>query len=130
MGKLNKAEPIPIEAAVKYLIKQRDGYKAKLDELIPYTKRLEVRVRDMEKQIESIGVSDLKEIAKKIERLERENRRLKEENGNLIFDYHRSEWFKGMQRQNQQRQRTINELRIALNRAMVKLSEYEQRNIG
>lgn len=125
MSKLNREEPIPIEAAVKYIVRDRDGYKAKLDQLIPYTKRLEARVKEMEQQLDIVSLADIKEMEKTIDRLTRENKRLTEENTNLIFDYHQSEWFKGMQRQHQKRQGTIKNLRISLNEAIIKLAEYE-----
>ena len=121
----NKENPIPIEAAFKYLVKENKEYKRKLDMLVPYTKKLEQKVQELEKNIDLSKDENIKKLVARIDKLEKENKRLIEENTHLIFDYHKTEWFKGMQKHQQKRQETIKNLRIALNRAMVKLSKYE-----
>ena len=123
--KLNKDNPIPLEAAVKYLIRERDGYKQKLDLLVPYTKRLEVRLNDTEKLLDITKTEEVKKMGKTIERLEMENRKLIEEKSAIIKDYHTSEWFKGMQRTHQKLRERIFRLRESLDIAYKKLSEYE-----
>ena len=122
MVKENKE--VPIEAAVKWLIKERDRYKEKLDTIVPYTKSLEVRVRDLEKLIEGLGDCPMK----RIEKLEKENRRLIEEKTFLIQDYQKSDWYKSMQVKTKKKDERIHSLRESLLEAMVKLNEYEGRN--
>ena len=43
---------IPLEALLKYIKADRDAYRSKLDELIPYTKSLESQNKDLRKEIE------------------------------------------------------------------------------
>ncbi len=43
---------IPLEGLLKYIKADRDSFKAKLEQLIPYTKSLETRIGDLEKEIE------------------------------------------------------------------------------
>ena len=113
-------EDVPIEAVVKYLVKERDAYKEKLDTLVPYTKRLEARLRDMEAAVDATRADEVRKMEKTIERLERENKRLVEEKTNLIMDYHKTEWFKSMQRAQTRRADTIKHLRDALSNALDK----------
>lgn len=115
---------MPIEAAVKWLIKERDRYKEKLDTIVPYTKSLETRVRDLEKLIEGLGDCPMK----RIEKLEKENRRLIEEKTFLIQDYQKSDWYKSMQVKAKKKDERIHSLRESLLEAMVKLNEYEKGN--
>ena len=115
---------VPIEAAVKWLIKERDRYKEKLDTIVPYTKSLETRVRDLEKLIEGLGDCPMK----RIEKLEKENRRLIEEKTFLIQDYQKSDWYKRMQVKAKKKDERIHHLRESLLEAMVKLNEYEKGN--
>ena len=115
---------VPIEAAVKWLIKERDRYKEKLDTIVPYTKSLETRVRDLEKLIEGLGDCPMK----RIEKLEKENRRLIEEKTFLIQDYQKSDWYKSMQVKAKKKDERIHSLRESLLEAMVKLNEYEKGN--
>ena len=115
---------VPIEAAVKWLIKERDRYKEKLDTIVPYTKSLETRVRDLEKLIEGLGDCPMK----RIEKLEKENRRLIEEKTFLIQDYQKSDWYKSMQVRVNKKDERIRHLRESLLEAMVKLNEYEKGN--
>ena len=43
---------VPIEAAVKYLIKEKDELKRKLDMIVPYTKSLEEKVQNLNKELQ------------------------------------------------------------------------------
>lgn len=40
-------EDVPIEAVLKYIVRERDGYKEKLEHLINYTKSLENEVKTL-----------------------------------------------------------------------------------
>ena len=121
---MKENKEVPIEAAVKWLIKERDRYKEKLDTIVPYTKSLETRVRDLEKLIEGLGDCPMK----RIEKLEKENRRLIEEKTFLIQDYQKSDWYKSMQVRVNKKDERIRHLRESLLEAMVKLNEYEKGN--
>ena len=121
---MKENKEVPIEAAVKWLIKERDRYKEKLDTIVPYTKSLETRVRDLEKLIEGLGDCPMK----RIEKLEKENRRLIEEKTFLIQDYQKSDWYKSMQVKAKKKDERIHHLRESLLEAMVKLNEYEKGN--
>ena len=48
MNKKANNDPVPLEAAVKYLVRDRDRYKERLDALIPYAKSLEHRLYQKE----------------------------------------------------------------------------------
>ncbi len=41
---------VPLEACVKYLVRERDNYKAKLDILVPYTKSLEASYKALKEE--------------------------------------------------------------------------------
>lgn len=69
-----KSHDIPLEAVLKWIKKERDSYKAKLDRLVPYTKSLEQRNRE----------------------LEIENTRLRKENSGLASDITKSTIYKGL----------------------------------
>ena len=45
---------IPLEAVLKWIKKERDQYKNKLDTLIPYTHTLETKVRALEKEVSTL----------------------------------------------------------------------------
>lgn len=53
---------VPLEAVLKYIVRDRDRYKSQLDNLIGYTKALEFRVMEMEAQMNM----DREEYAEKI----------------------------------------------------------------
>lgn len=44
-------EDVPLEGVVKWIARERDGYKAKLAKLVPYTKELEAKVTRYEKAL-------------------------------------------------------------------------------
>lgn len=109
-----KPEKIPLEAAVKYLVKERDGYKAKLEKLIPYTKMLE--------QGKSERIQNLEQEVKKLRtRLDRKNLAYEEimkENYALKRGYKDTQWYASMQESLRYHRTIENTLRNALNRAL------------
>ena len=78
---------------VKYLARERDRYKEKLEKLIPYTKSLERKVAEYQHVfVEYDGNDPNKEVAF----LRQQLNLLKEENRNLVRDYKKSNWYKSM----------------------------------
>lgn len=116
---------VPVEAIVKYIKRERDQYKEKLDKLVPYTKQLEAWSSNMEKNIRAEYESQIQSLSKRLENQMVENARLLKEKTALIMDYHKSEWYISMQKQNKRRNDEVKHLREALNRAMVALSKKE-----
>ena len=106
---------VPLEACVKYLVMERDNYKAKLDILVPYTKSLEASYKALKEEKDKEHEKELLTLQQRLESLEKQNLRLQEENSNLIKDYRKSEWFAQIERNHKKRQQTINELRHRLN---------------
>lgn len=41
---------VPLEAVVKYLVKERDHYKQKMEQVAEYAKLLEARIEEMKEQ--------------------------------------------------------------------------------
>jgi len=107
MMKSNKT--VPLEGAVKYLIKERDHYKEKLEQIVPYTKSLEQKLSDTESRHEK-QVAVYKELVKN----------LKKENEALRKDYKKSDWFAGIDEERINLRRKVMELQGALNRLLVK----------
>ena len=118
---MKENKEVPIGAAVKWLIKERDEYKRKLDILVPYTKKLEKRVKELEEYIDKLGDQPLN----RIKSLEGENRKLKEEKSNLLHDYQKSDWYRNLQMQTKKDKERIKRLKEGLDVAIKKLGEYE-----
>ena len=83
-------EDIPLEAAVKWLIRERDRYRDKLDELIVYTKSLERELKEGAEPYEH-----------KIKSLEGDIKSLRKENAALRKDFKETEWAKGIVKENE-----------------------------
>lgn len=50
---MKKANPdVPIGAAVKYLLKERDELQRKLDMIVPYTKSLEEEIQNLNRKLQ------------------------------------------------------------------------------
>lgn len=117
---------IPLEAVLKYIVKERDRYKNKLEILIPYTKSLEQKVKSHEKNIEL--VKQCKELEDKLKVATRLNEDYRAELKALKSDYKTSEWYLDTRRQMTQQRTRIRELSIALNKVLVENSELKRRN--
>ena len=101
-----KGKPaVSLQAAVKYLIKQRDEYKAKLDKLIPYTKSLEQQLKEAAEPYEH-----------KIKSLEGDLKHLRKENATLHKGYKESDWYANMVRDIQRLRKENKELWEAIQR--------------
>ena len=112
MGSYN--QDVPLEAVLKYIKQDRDKYKAKLDELIPYTKSLEKKVKVLEED----GVEDAKKLKNKMALLEARNIGLEAELKALRTNYKQSEWYKDLKEQRKRYSERNKILKQALNRAL------------
>lgn len=117
---MKENKEIPLEACVKYLVRERDELKRKLDLLVPYTKKLESEKKSLEKLVsETMSDKD-----KTIARLEKENIRLVEEKTMLISDYQSSEWYKGLLRGHNRKDELIKRLKSERDEAYRKLNTH------
>ena len=83
---MSKLKKVPLEAAVKYLIKERDELKAKLDILVPYTKKIEADLKSRQDFVYA-------ECWKEINALTAERDQLKAENIAYRKDFKTSNWY-------------------------------------
>lgn len=83
---------IPLEAVVKYLAKERDNYKQRLDQIVPYTKSLEEKIRRYEECFEKAS-----EDPKDVSFLKTQLLLIKTENRMLIKEYKKSNWYKSLE---------------------------------
>lgn len=115
---------IPAEAVIPYLVKQRNGYKAKLDYITPYTKSLEAKVKALEKKVQEQDgiISELRDAKSKLgwmRQIEQENERMKKELKALRKDYKSSDWYLQKEGELKRLRKKIGEMRMALNRLLV-----------
>lgn len=118
---------VPLEAVVKYLVKERDQLKRKLNYIVPYTKHLEAELRDIDNGKKQEENKELAAALRRVKTLEAEKQRLIEENSTLIKDYRKSEWFTQTKKKYDKYKEERNALHIRLNEAYCKLLEYEKK---
>lgn len=109
---MEKNNKVPLEAAVKYLIAQRDGYKKKLEILIPYTKNLEARMKDMAKEHND----EVGKVQARLDRKIKEYDDLYKELVALRRDYKESGWYRDLTESNKRLREKITTLNAANNR--------------
>jgi len=119
---------VPLEAAVKYLVKERDLYKRKLNYIVPYTKYLEAELRDIDKGKKKEENKELATALRRVDVLEAEKKRLIEENTALIKDYRKSEWFIQLKKRYDKYKSERDAIRQRLNEAYCRLLEYENKD--
>ena len=83
---MRKVKKVPLEAAVKYLVKERDELKAKLNILVPYTKKMEADLKSRQDFVYA-------EYWKEINALTAERDQLKAENIAYRKDFKTSNWY-------------------------------------
>lgn len=105
---------VPLSVAVKWIVKDRDKYKEKLEQLIPYTKQLE---SGRSQRIEELQ-NEVLRLKNRLEKKNRDYEALMAENTALRRGYQDSEWYRSLQENNKQLRQTITNLRKALNRAL------------
>lgn len=122
------------EFVLRYIAKERDHYKNRLEQVSQYAKDMETFVNAMK---EALGASSWAEMQDKIKELQIENKNLK--NSNLVLqesisnknekiermahemtllknDYIKSEWYKKMCEKAQQRDNEYKRLKAGLNK--------------
>ena len=109
---------IPIEAAVKWLIRERDRYKEKLEQLIPYTKSLEKKLFDKEREIEQEHDSLLTKQDKRITELTNQRESLKAELEAFRSDFKQTQWYIQLDGDRNRLRKENKALRKALNRLL------------
>lgn len=113
----------PLEAAVKWLVKERDRYKEKLETLIPYTKRLEADLRAIREEKDKERQKELQALEKRLKQANERAERLERENSALIKDYRQSGWFKQIEENQRKRKAERDRYRELLNRALYLLGK-------
>ena len=112
---------IPIEGVLKYIKRDRDKYKEKLETLVPYTKSLEAKLKELTARNLTLeealkDYDEMKKIAKRVRVLETEKEGLIKENSAIISDYKTSEWYKMLKEDRRRLRKQNKELKIMLNR--------------
>ena len=115
---------IPIEGVLKYIKRERDKYKEKLETLIPYTKSLEAKLKELTARNLTLenalkDYNETKKIAKRVSVLELEKERLIKENSAIIADYKQTEWYKQLKDGKKKLRKENVLLKQALNRFLV-----------
>lgn len=116
---------IPLEAVLKYIKKDRDDYKAKLEKLIPYTKQLETKVKELERELEDIE-SQMKnlEVSRQMvldaKNAALDNARMKEEIKAFREDAKKTAWFKQLDDDRKNLKEQNKKLKMAFNHILTK----------
>lgn len=115
---------IPIEGVLKYIKRERDKYKEKLETLVPYTKSLENKLKELTaRNIALDGAlkdyNEQKKLTKRISVLEQEKEMLIKENSALIKDFKQTDWYKQLKDGKKKLRRENKALKQALNRFLV-----------
>lgn len=103
---------VSLQAAVNYVVKERDHYKEKLEILIPYTKNLEARMKDMAKEHND----EVGKIQARLDRKIKEYDDLYKELVALRRDYKESGWYRDLTESNKRLREKITSLNAANNR--------------
>ena len=113
---------VPLSVAVKWIVKDRDKYKEKLEQLIPYTKQLEA---GRSKRIEELE-SEVARLRNKLDKKNRDYEALVSENAAIRRNYKESGWYRDLMERNAQMRQTITTLRKALNHALCENKDANQ----
>lgn len=117
---------VPVEAVLKYIIQERDNYKEKLHSTVEYAKAREKYLREEKKrEIESRDVQ-IKRLEQKVKSLEGQVQKLMIDNGMLVNEYKKSDWYKQLHNKNKKLQEKVGQWRMIANRAISKLVSAEQ----
>lgn len=110
-------EDIPVEALLKYIVKERDKYKQKLETLIPYTKGLEARLADNDKKHEET----VTKMERQFERKCREYEELYKEVVTMRRDYKESAWYRDLHEESRKLREKIKQQNIVNNRLLCQI---------
>ena len=117
---MNKS--IPTESLLKYIVKDRDEYKRRLDMLVPYTKSLEAELERYRAVCPPDGMASMKDLALRAELLKEENKALRK-------DYKTSDWFKQLTRQSKKLQEENKRLKSTISDLINRLIKENQETI-
>ena len=117
---------VPLEAAVKYIVRERDRLKEKLDTIVPYTKRLEAELAALRDEKVLERDKEIQALSKRLASAEEQIKRLLHENSKLIKDCRKSDWFKQIEVAHKRRQAEKNALRDTLRLAYAELAKYKE----
>ena len=122
---------IPIEGVLKYIKKERDNYKDKLETLIPYTKSLELKLKEqlivignLHDEINRLNAElEANKVTKaeigEAKHLVKENALLRAELKAMKEDYKQSDWYKTLQRHRKQLRDKQGDLIKAYNKVLL-----------
>ena len=115
---------IPIEGVLKYIKRERDKYKEKLETLVPYTKSLENKLKELTARNLALegalkDYNEQKKLTKRISVLEQEKEMLIKENSALIKDFKQTDWYKQLKDGKKKLRSENKALKQALNRFLV-----------
>ena len=126
MGMVNRNPDVPLEAVLKWLKKDRDKLQAKLDMLVPYTKRLEKKLETQRVEIEREKDAEIAKLRKQLENTDKQWKLQMHDNAQLIKDYKQSEWYKCLKKQNKSLRDECKKWKIIANRSVSALFSPEQ----
>lgn len=115
---------IPIKAVLKYIVRDRDNYKNKLDQLIPYAKSLEEKLKALQEDYDDLSRRYEENEVKKcdmslLKQYKNENEAMKAELKAFRDDYRQSEWYKQIEEDRTRARRKSKELKETLNYVLV-----------
>ena len=116
-------EDVPVEALVKYLVRERDERQRKLDMLVPYTKSLEDRIASQRDELVSNLMKELRAAIS-------ERDALKKENVAYRTDFKESSWYKQLHEQNKRLRSENANLRATTSRLQTELIVMKRQNNG
>ena len=93
---------VPIQGVLKWIRNERDRLQEKLDKIVPYTKSLEQKVKDLQAELAKLKDDKMEERDGKIRGLEAERQHLLDELAAFRNDYRQTQWFIQIDGQNTQ----------------------------
>lgn len=124
---------VPISGVLKYIKQDRDRYRQKLETLVPYTKNLEEKVKEL--MVRNLTLenamkdyAEMKKTARRVGVLEGEKLKLIAENSALVSDYKKSEWYAQLKASRKALRRENILLKQALNKYLVSKYPIEEEN--
>lgn len=103
-----KNNDVPIEAVLKYIVRDRDHYKAKLEQLIPYTKSLEQKLKDNETELLAQASARIKELQSQRDQFLEELSAFREDNKQTAWYIQLEEDRKRLRKENKALRKALN----------------------
>lgn len=117
---------VPVEIVVKYIVQERDKYKEKLHSTVEYAKAREKYLQEEKKREIEIRDAQIKHLENLIKSLEGRVQKLTIDNGMLVNEYKKSDWYKQLHNQNKKLRDKVGQWRMIAHRAIIKLVPAEQ----